>query len=105
MKIGLEHRFASIILSVNALAEELQYCQEQLKQAQRVIKQISQETQPVDEPVLIHPNDLFDLIQNTPAQDFDLFNPEAHLESEYTIIKGVKYEQSAFMPVRNKSIQ
>jgi hypothetical protein len=106
MKIELEHRFASIVLEVNELAEELQYTRNMLKEAERVIKQLSQETMPVDEPVLIHPNDLFELIQNAQPQDFDLFtDPAAHLESEYTVIKGVKYKQSAFMPIKSKSIQ
>lgn len=106
MKVELDDRFASIVLSVNALAEELQYTRNAVKEAERVIKQLSQETLPVDEPVLIHPNDLFDLIQNTPPQYFGSFlTPDVEIDSKYTYIRGVKYEQSALMPIKSKSTQ
>jgi hypothetical protein len=106
MKLELENRFANVVLSVNALAEELQYTRNMLKEAERVIKQLSQETLPVDEPVLIHPADLFELIQNTQPEYFDLFlTPDVEIDSKYTYIRGVKYEQSAFMPIKSKSIR
>ena len=103
MKLELENRFASVVLSVNALAEELQYTRNMLKESERVIKQLREGVR-LYEPILIHPADLTDLLTTASTADFD-WSDKAYAEGDprYITVNDVKYEQSVLMPIKSKS--